>query len=89
MFNILKVPGEKCRYAVGALLSEGGVKVEPELKERMKAEGYNIIELPAVTNCVKSSFPYVNTMSIMIAVWRVYPKLSEYIKVRSLPGLVE
>ncbi|XP_045164950.2 testis-expressed protein 264-like [Mercenaria mercenaria] len=82
--NPNEVPSDKCRYIVGAVLSEGGVKVEPEVVERMTSEDFKIIELPALTNCVKTSFPYVNTLSIMIAVMRVYPKMNKYIKEHKL-----
>ena len=78
---LFQIPADKCRYIVGAVLSEGGVKVEKEVLDRMKSQDFNIIELPALTNCVKTSFPYINSLSIMIAVMRVYPKLNRYIKV--------
>ncbi|KAL4226190.1 hypothetical protein ACF0H5_014176 [Mactra antiquata] len=82
--NPNEIPAEKLRYAVGAILTEGVVKVDPELETKMLSEGYKIIQLPQVAHCVTTSFPFVNTISILIAVWRVYPKLNKYIKSHKL-----
>lgn len=81
MYITFQIPQEKLRYCVGAILSEGNVKIEEEVQDRMLAEGFKITKLPEVAHCVKTSFPYINVVSVMVAVWRVYPRMSEYIKV--------
>ena len=48
--------------------------------------GFKELVLPAVDFAVLTTFPFNNTVSIFIAVARVYPKLAEYIKVRFIGG---
>ena len=55
--------------------------MEPDVQKAMEAEGFRIIILPEVTNCVRAKFPYINTLSILIAVKKVYPHLDRYIQV--------
>ena len=62
-------------------MSEGDVKVEPTVRKEMEAEGFRIITLPEVTNCVRAKFPYINTLSILIAIKKVYPAMEYYIHV--------
>lgn len=68
------------RYAIGAVLSEGDIKVEPDVQKEMESAGFKIIILPEVTNCVRAKFPYINTLSILIAVKKVYPHIDSYIQ---------
>ena len=77
-------PEEDLRWAVGAILSENGSEVDEKVKAAYAKEKYKFMTLPAVEASVNCSFPYVNQMSILIAVHRVYPAMSKYIKVRSL-----
>ena len=80
----LQRPEEDLRWAVGAILSENGSEVDEKVKAAYAKEKYKFMTLPAVEASVNCSFPYVNQMSILIAVHRVYPAMSKYIKVRSL-----
>lgn len=82
LFFLFQVPSGNLRYAVGAILTEGDVKVEPEVQKAMEAEGFKVIILPQVTNCVRAKFPYINTLSIFIAIRKVYPQMNYYIQVK-------
>jgi len=44
--------------------------------------GFKIIDLPKATHCVLADFPFVSFLSIYMAVWKVYPKMARYIKVK-------
>lgn len=79
-----EVPSDKLRYAVGGIISEGKVKIEKDLIKQLESEGFKLVFLPEVSHCVNSSFPYVNTLSILVAVWKVYPCLGRYIQERKL-----
>lgn len=49
--------------------------------EKMTAEGFKIFHLPKVPHCVRTEFPFISVLSIFIAIWKVYPKMKEYITV--------
>lgn len=71
----------KCRYAVGVILpAEFRDKFKPGLTEK----GYLFMNLPSVDHVVHASFPYVGSISILIAVRRVYPAIKNYIAVSIL-----
>ena len=50
----------------------------------MTSHGYKIIHLPKPNHVVQASFPFRNTLSIYMGIFRVYPKLKEYIAERGL-----
>ncbi|XP_053508440.1 testis-expressed protein 264 homolog [Ictalurus furcatus] len=79
-----KVPGPKCRCAVGSILSEGDQKPSAELQELYEKFGFHIFTFPEVTHVVSSCFPYRTRLSIILGVRRVYPQLDCYIKDRKL-----
>ncbi|KAL3853551.1 hypothetical protein ACJMK2_017086 [Sinanodonta woodiana] len=74
------IPEHNLRYAVGAILSEDGSPVDEDLEKKMMDEGYKVIHLPAVSNVVKTTFPFKSSISIYIAIYKVYPKLCKYIQ---------
>ncbi|KAK3590739.1 hypothetical protein CHS0354_030978 [Potamilus streckersoni] len=74
------VPEQKLRYAIGTILSEDGSTVDEDLQKKMIDEGYKVIHLPAVSNAVKTTFPFKSSISIYIAIYKVYPKLCKYIQ---------
>ena len=77
-----QVEGEKQRYIVGVVLSEGEKEADKELEEKLvKEEGFKTTTFPEVTHMVMTSFPEVNSLSILIAVQRVYPVFGDYIVV--------
>lgn len=73
----------KLRYIVGAILSEDGSEIDMAVQEKLTQNGYKIAKLPAVSYAVNTSFPYRSALSILIAVWRVYPRMNNYVKVRA------
>nr|XP_015202864.1 PREDICTED: testis-expressed sequence 264 protein isoform X1 [Lepisosteus oculatus] len=79
-----QVPAEKCRCAVGSILSEGEVKPSEELLRLYEKFGYKIFSFPEVTHVVTTAFPHRTFLSVMLGVHRVYPQLSSYIKERKL-----
>lgn len=79
-----EVPGPQCRCAVGSILSEGENKANENLLQRYEASGFNVFSFPEVTHVVTTSFPLRTSLSIILGVKRVYPRLSRYIKERKL-----
>lgn len=79
----LKVAKGSQRYAIGAVLNRGdGLEsVNHVLEQQLRALGYKTMWLEHSELCVRSSFPFVNMLSLFIAIKRVYPRLSAYIKV--------
>ncbi|KAL0978126.1 hypothetical protein UPYG_G00166480 [Umbra pygmaea] len=79
-----KVQGEKCRCAVGSILSEGNNKPSEALIQLYKKVGFQIFTFPVVTHVVSATFPHRTSLSIFFGVKRVYPQLNSYIKERKL-----
>ena len=79
--RIFQVEPSKLRYAVGAILSENDAPVDEGLKKKLLEAGYQTFTLPDVSYVVKAAFPYRTSLSIFIAIARVYPKIDEYVKV--------
>ena len=74
------------RYCVGVVLSEGTKRPnEAHLKTYLN-NGFKKLVLPAVDHAVLTTFPFKNTISVFIAVARVYPKLAEFIEVTIFGG---
>ena len=69
------------RYAVGAILSDGVTPEPAGVRERVTQHGFKVITFPAIEHAVLSSFPFRATLSIVLAIWKVYPALKEYMKV--------
>ncbi|KAM5154627.1 testis-expressed protein 264 isoform 1-T2 [Callospermophilus lateralis] len=78
------VPPEKCRCAVGSILSEGEVSPSPELIQLYQKFGFKIFSFPAPSHVVTATFPYTTSLSIWLATRRVHPALDTYIKERKL-----
>ncbi|XP_072038777.1 testis-expressed protein 264-like [Amphiura filiformis] len=75
-----KVAPEKLRYIVGAVLSEGDDKeASKELEEKLVQDEFKIAKFPEVDHMVMATFPHINSLSIMIAVQRVYPAFGDYV----------
>ena len=68
------------------VLSEGTHTPDEAHLKTYLDHGFKEVVLPAVDHAVLTTFPFNNTVSIFIAVARVYPKLAEYIKVRFIGG---
>jgi hypothetical protein len=84
---LLQVAPEKCRCAVGSILSEGEESPCPELIHLYQKFGFKIFSFPAPSHVVTATFPYTTTLSIWLAIQRVHPALDTYIKVRHRPGM--
>lgn len=77
------MPENQLRWSVGAILSENGKEPDETVKAAYAKQDYNFMTLPAIPASVNCVFPYVNMMSILIAVKRVYPALNHYMEVYS------
>ena len=79
------VPPPDLRYAVGVILAEGSDQ-EPDQSEldACLSNGYKVVHFPKPNHVVLAEFPFKNTLSIYMGIFRVYPKLKEYIASRSL-----
>ncbi|XP_022098842.1 testis-expressed protein 264-like [Acanthaster planci] len=72
------------RYIVGMILSEGDDEPDKELEERLVAKGFKTADFPEVSTMVQTTFPFTTTLSIYIAIFRVYPALHNYVKANDL-----
>ncbi len=79
------VPETDLRFAVGPLLSTGPESpVVPSEMELMTSYGFRIAHLPKPSYVVSAIFPFRTSLSVYIAIFRVYPKLRQYISQRNL-----
>jgi len=78
------VPSLELRYAVGPILANGEQKADTEEVEKMRNEGFKIVHLPRPSYVVNAIFPFTTTLSIYLGIYRVYPRLRDYIAERSL-----
>jgi len=78
------VPSAELRYAVGPILAKGEEKADKKEIELMKEHGFKIVELPKPSFVVTARFPFATTLSIYLGIYRVYPKLRDYIAERNL-----
>ncbi|XP_039414935.1 testis-expressed protein 264 [Corvus cornix cornix] len=78
------VSPEKCRFAIGRILSEGDAKPSEEQIQRFQKYGFKIFSFPAPSHVVMATFPFTTPLSIHLAVNRVHPALDTYIKERKL-----
>ncbi|KAG0431405.1 hypothetical protein HPB47_021821 [Ixodes persulcatus] len=79
-----KVETLHLRYLVGVVLNDTERPATKEAKQRLESEGYKTASFPAVDHAVTTVFPFRGSVSVMIAMARVYPKLREYIKEKLL-----
>lgn len=78
------VSPDQLRAAVGPILALGDEKADPAEMEKVIKEGFKIVHLPKPSFVVTASFPFRSTLSIFIAIYKVYPKLRDYISERNL-----
>jgi len=78
------VQASQLRCAVGPVLAKGDAKPVPDEMEKMVKNGFKIIHLPKPSYVVTASFPFTTTLSIYLAMYKVYPKLRDYIALRNL-----
>ncbi|KAF0309885.1 Testis-expressed protein 264 [Amphibalanus amphitrite] len=78
------VSSHELRYAVGAILSDGVTPEPAGVRQRVTQHGFQVATFPAIEHAVLASFPFRATFSIVLAIWKVYPALKEYIKKQSL-----
>ncbi|XP_067932541.1 testis-expressed protein 264-like [Watersipora subatra] len=76
----IKVPEDKLRWAVGAILAEDDEEVDPVIRLAYEKEKYKFMALPRVSASVNCIFPYTTMISIFIAVRRVYPAVMAYVE---------
>ncbi|CAD7690038.1 unnamed protein product [Nyctereutes procyonoides] len=74
---------EKCRCAVGSILSEGEESPSPELIQLYQKFGFKVFSFPAPSHVVTTTFPYTSTLSIWLATRRerklcAHPRLEIY-----------
>jgi len=78
------VPAAELRCAVGPVLAKGEEQPVPEEMEKMEKNGFKIVHLPKPSYVVTATFPFTTTISIYLGIYRVYPKLRDYIAGRKL-----
>ena len=78
------VSPDELRAAVGPILAYGEDKADPAEMEKMIKEGFKIAHLPKSSFVVTATFPFRSTCSIFLAIYKVYPKLRDYISERNL-----
>ena len=78
------VQASELRCAIGPVLAKGNAKPMPEEMEKMVKNGFKIVHLPKPSYVVTASFPFTTTLSIFLAIYKVYPRLRDYIAQRNL-----
>ena len=78
------VPETELRFAVGPILSHGEETPSRKEMELLISHGFKIFHVPKAHFVVTTTFPFRTTLSIYIAIFRVYPKLRRYISERNL-----
>ncbi|XP_005090851.1 testis-expressed protein 264 [Aplysia californica] len=79
-----KVDSKELRYVVGSVLSEGSSEINEEEVKKFTEQGFKILHLPEVAYAVRTKFPHVTSLSILIAIFKAYPQLKEYIEEHKL-----
>lgn len=69
------------RWAVGTIIAEGDEEVDPQLKAAYAKEKYLFMELPSIDACVYCEFPHTTMVSILLAIFRVYPEANRFVEV--------
>ncbi len=77
-------PAADLRYAVGTILAEGDVVPDAADMQAAMDNGFKVARLPRPNFAVVAEFPFRTTLSIYLSIWRVYPKLKEYISGKGL-----
>uniref|UniRef100_A0A2R5LEI1 Putative sterol metabolic process n=2 Tax=Ornithodoros turicata TaxID=34597 RepID=A0A2R5LEI1_9ACAR len=72
------------RFLVGAILNDSLCPADETLLKKLQEEGYRTVTFPAVDNVISTTFPFRGSVSVILAVARVYPQLKEYIKEKHL-----
>ncbi|XP_066948063.1 proline-rich protein 12-like isoform X3 [Macrobrachium rosenbergii] len=83
VYSTQKQP-HKLRYIVGIIISENGSVTPPEHITLLEENGYHFATFPAIDHAVQTRFPFKSTISIIVAIMKVYPAIREYIEYRSL-----
>lgn len=79
-----EVDSNNLRYLVGAIINDEQTTFNQEFKEKLLRQGFQTASFPSVDHVVMTTFPFKGTLSVMIAIARVYPKLRQYLKERKL-----
>ena len=69
------VPASDLRYAVGVILATGSEDPNPVEMEACLQNGCKIVHFPKPNHVVLAEFPFKNTLSIYMGIFRVYPKV--------------
>jgi len=69
---------DNLRFIVGLVLAKDDAVPKAEHVSLMKENGYKEVTFPAVETAVCTEFPFRNTISCILSVFRVYPALREY-----------
>lgn len=69
----------KLRYIVGIILSENGSPTNAEHLKLLEENNYRFATFPSIDHAVQTRFPFKSTISIIVAIMKVYPSLREYI----------
>ena len=64
--------------------ASGSETPDPAELEAVTKQGYKIVHFPKPNYVVQADFPFTNTLSIYMGIFRVYPKLKEYIATHGL-----
>ncbi|XP_076045160.1 testis-expressed protein 264 homolog isoform X2 [Oratosquilla oratoria] len=79
-----KKDSSQLRYIVGIIIAEDGRSPSEAHIKVLEENGYKFITFPAIEHAVQTRFPFRSTVSIIMAIMKVYPALREYVEHRSL-----
>ena len=76
------VEAGKQRYLVGAVLNDEQGQVDRALQMCYAQAGYKTVWLPEIEHAVLADFPFATVLSVIVGIWRVYPRIEKFIKVK-------
>jgi hypothetical protein len=82
--NNLKVETGQQRYVIGYVLSEGELNFNKDLERKFIDNGFSTNWISSIDYAVVAEYPFVTMLSLVVAIWKVYPKLEKFIKVVDL-----
>ena len=75
------MPAEKLRYAVGCIIAEEDETPDPQVLKIFTDKDFKVITIPAAQTVFHTRFPFRGTLSVVIAIRRVYAVVGQYAQV--------
>ncbi|XP_046405907.1 testis-expressed protein 264 homolog [Ischnura elegans] len=71
-------------FAIGSVLNQDGIPPDEKMKSYLYSYGYRYFIFPEIHYAVTGSFPFRNSLSLLFAASRIYPRIAAYIAAKNL-----